>query len=52
MKSGNYETALTRFETRIQSPMLSDVVRGLISVIRGGDDALVFSSYYPMILKH
>lgn len=41
MKSGNYETALTRFETRIQSPMLSDVVRGLISVIRG-DDALVF----------
>ncbi len=41
MKSGNYETALTRFETRIGSPMLSDVVRGLISVIRG-DDALVF----------
>lgn len=41
MKSGNYETALTRFESRIQSPMLSDVVRGLISVIRG-DDALVF----------
>ena len=28
MKSGN-RTALTRFETRIQSPMLSDVVRGL-----------------------
>lgn len=41
MKSGNYETALTRFETRIQSPMLSDVIRGLISVIRG-DDSLVF----------
>ena len=36
MKSGNYETALTRLETRIGSPMLSDVVRGLISVIRGG----------------
>lgn len=41
MKSGNYETALTRLETRIQSPMLSEVVRGLISVIRG-DDATVF----------
>ncbi len=41
MKTGNYETALTRFETRIQSPMLSDVVRGLISVIRG-DDATVY----------
>lgn len=41
MRSGNYETALTRFETRIQSPMLSDVIRGLISVIRG-DDALVY----------
>lgn len=41
MKSGNYETALTRFETRISSPMLSDVIRGLISIIRG-DDALVF----------
>jgi len=41
MKSGNYETALTRFETRIQSPMLSEVIRGLISVIRG-DDATVF----------
>ena len=41
MKSGSYETALTRFETRISSPMLSDVIRGLISIIRG-DDALVF----------
>lgn len=35
MKSGNYKTALTRLETRIGSPMLSDLVRGLISVIRG-----------------
>ena len=41
MRSGNYETALTRLETRIQSPMLSEIVRGLISVIRG-DDAIVF----------
>ena len=47
MKTGNYETALTRFETRIQSPMLSDVVRGLISVIRG-DNSLV----YFQLLSH
>lgn len=30
MKSGNLESALTRFETRIGSSMLSDVIRGLI----------------------
>lgn len=41
MKSGNYETALSRFEKRIGSPMLSDVIRGLISIIRG-DDAKIF----------
>lgn len=41
MKSGNYETALTRFETRIGSPMLSEVIRGLISVVRG-DDTIVY----------
>lgn len=41
MKTGNYETALTRLESRIQSPMLSDIVRGLISVIRG-DNSLVY----------
>ena len=35
MKTGNYESALTRFESRIGSPMVSDTVRGLISVIRG-----------------
>ena len=32
MKTGNYENALIRFETRIGSPMLSDVVRGLVGV--------------------
>lgn len=35
MRSGNYEMALTRMETRVSSPMLGDVVRGLISLIRG-----------------
>lgn len=37
MKTGNYESALTRFESRIGSSMVSDTVRGLISVIRGDD---------------
>lgn len=35
MRSSNYEAALTRFEARLNSPMLSDVVRGLIGVLRG-----------------
>ncbi len=37
MKTGNYESALTRLESRVNSSMLSDTVRGLISVIRGDD---------------
>lgn len=41
MRSGSYETALTRFESRLNSPMLSDIVRGLISVLRG-DDAVIY----------
>jgi len=41
MRSGNYESALTRLESRVGSAMLSDVVRGLISVIRG-DNTLVY----------
>lgn len=41
MRTGNYEGALTRLEARITSAMLSDVVRGLIGVIRG-DDGVVF----------
>jgi len=42
MRSGSYEAALTRFEARLNSPMLSDVVRGLIGVIRGDDGAVYF----------
>lgn len=41
MRTGNYEGALTRFEARITSAMLSDVVRGLVGVLRG-DDGVVF----------
>jgi len=42
MRSSSYEAALTRFEARLNSPMLSDVVRGLIGVLRGDDSAIYF----------
>ena len=42
MRSGSYEAALTRFEARINSPMLSDITRGLISVLRGDDGVMYF----------
>lgn len=42
MRSGSYEAALTRFEARLNSPMLSDVVRGLIGVLRGDDGGVYF----------
>ena len=42
MKTGNYENALIRFETRSGSPMLSDVIRGLIEMcIRDRNMALL-----------
>lgn len=43
MRTGNYEGALTRFESRITSAMLSDVVRGLIGVLRGDDGVAFFA---------
>lgn len=42
MKSGNLESALTRFETRIGSSMLSDVIRGLIGTLRGDNNIVYF----------
>ena len=42
MRSSSYEAALTRFEARLNSPMLSDVVRGLIGVLRGDDSTVYF----------
>jgi hypothetical protein len=42
MKTGNYENALIRFEGRIGSPLLSDVVRGLIGAMRGDDQRMYF----------
>ena len=58
MRSGNYEVALTRLEPRVGSSMMSDVTRGLISVIRGdktdvywGNLVLKFSDYQRTLLK-
>lgn len=47
MRSGSYESALTRFETRMNSSQVSDVVRGLISVIRG-DNGI---QYFQMLAR-
>ena len=50
MASGNEENALTRWESRIGSTMLSDVVRGLISVKRG-DNGIMYFQMLSMTFK-
>ena len=42
MRSSSYEASITRFEARINSPQISDIARGLISVLRGDDGAVYF----------
>ncbi|SES65295.1 hypothetical protein [[Clostridium] polysaccharolyticum] len=42
MRSGNYEAALTRFEARITSAPLSDIIRGLLGTLRGDDNTAYF----------
>ena len=42
MRSSSYEAALVRFEGRLASPILSDIVRGLIGVLRGDDGRVYF----------
>lgn len=42
MKTGNYENALLKLEKRIGSPLMSDVVRGLIGTLRGDDQRVYF----------
>jgi len=44
MRSGNYEAALTRLESRVGSAMLSDVVRGLMSILEGDETAVYWAS--------
>ena len=42
MRSGNYEAALLRFEGRSSIASLSDIVRGLIGVLRGDNNVAYF----------
>ncbi|MCM1188534.1 MAG: hypothetical protein NC541_04465 [bacterium] len=42
MRTGNYENALLRFQNRVGSTMLSDIVRGLIGTLRGDDQQMYF----------
>lgn len=44
MKSGNYEGAITRLESRVGSSQMSDVCRGLIGILRGDDNRMYWSS--------
>lgn len=44
MRSGNYEGALTRLEARVGSAMMSDVCRGLISLMRGDDTEVYWAT--------
>lgn len=44
MRSGNYEAAITRLESRVGSSQMSDVCRGLISIIRGDDTEMYWAS--------
>lgn len=46
MKSGSYESALTRLESRLGSPSLSDIIRGLIGVLRGDDGVVYFQMLF------
>ena len=43
MKSGSQEQALIRMEGRVGSAMLSQVVRGLVEVLRGNDESMYYS---------
>jgi hypothetical protein len=42
MKTSGDERALVRFEARVASAMLSAVIRGLVGVLRGDNDAIYF----------
>lgn len=43
MRSGSYEEALRRFESRIGSSSLSQIVRGLLGVLNGNDERQYFT---------
>lgn len=45
MKTGNYETALRHLESRVPNVGLSEIIRGLLSVMRGDDQR----GYFEML---
>ncbi len=47
MRSGSYEEALRRFESRIGSSSLSEIIRGLLGVLNGNDETV----YFRMLAK-
>ena len=52
MRSGNEESAITRLETRVGSPMMSDVCRGLIALLRGDDTAVYWAALSVKFQDH
>lgn len=52
MRSGNQEQAISRMEIRIGSMMMSDVCRGLISVIRGDETTSYWISLQQKFTEH
>ncbi len=42
MRTGNYQKALLKMEKRVNSTMLSEILRGLISSINGDDNVIYF----------
>lgn len=52
MKSGNQEQAISRMEVRVGSMMMSDVCRGLISVLRGDDTTAYWISLQQKFSEH
>lgn len=52
MLSGNHEQAISRLEVRVGSMMMSDVCRGLISVIRGNDTTAYWVNLHQKFMEH
>lgn len=52
MLSGNHEQAVSRMEIRLGSAMVSDVCRGLISVIHGDDTAAYWVNLEQKFAEH
>lgn len=52
MNSGNYEQAISRMEIRVGSVMMSDVCRGLISIMHGDDTTAYWISLHQKFSEH